>query len=239
MRFLQAFQAGLVLAASATVSAWNRIDKDNAALLVVDHQVGLATVVRDYSTNDFRNNMLAHAAIGKAFDIPVVLTTSSDEGPNGQMLKEILEMYPNTTVVRRRGEVNAWDNEEFRNAVKATGKKQLIVGGIVTEVCTAFLALSLVDEGYEVYANTEASGTFDIRLAEDANRRMEKAGVTLMGFFAIVCDLMRDWRNTPGLAQLLPFLDQYQFAYGLVARHHAAAIVNGTLADVEKELISI
>lgn len=103
--------------------------------MVIDHQVGLATVVRDYSTNDFRNNMLAHAAIGKAFDIPVVLTTSSDEGPNGQMLKEILNMYPNTTVVRRQGEVNAWDNEEFRNAVKATGKKQLIVGGIVTEVC--------------------------------------------------------------------------------------------------------
>jgi hypothetical protein len=64
-----------------------------------------------------------------------------------------------------------------------------------------------------VYANTEASGTFDIRLAEDANRRMEKAGVTLMGFFAIVCDLMRDWRNTPGLTQLLPFLDQYVCCY--------------------------
>ncbi|CBF78875.1 hypothetical protein AN7202.2 [Aspergillus nidulans FGSC A4] len=206
------------------------------ALLVIDDQVGLATVVRDYSTNDFRNNMVAHAAIGKAFDIPV-LTTSSDEGPNGQMLKEILDMYPNTTAVRRQGEVNAWDNEEFRNASRRRGKKQLIVGGIVTEVCTAFLTLSIVDEGYEVYANTEASGTFNGRLAKDANRRMEKAGVTLMGFLAIVCNLMRDRRNTPGLAQLLPFLDQYQFAYGLVARHHAAAIVNGTLADIDKELV--
>ena len=73
---------------------------------------------------------------------------------------------------------------------------------------TAFLALSLIDEGYEVYANTDASGTFDVKLAEDANRRMERAGVTLMGLFAIVCDLMRDWRNTPGLDQLLPFLDK-------------------------------
>jgi hypothetical protein len=73
---------------------------------------------------------------------------------------------------------------------------------------TAFLALSLIDEGYEVFANTDASGTFDVRLAEDANRRMEKAGVTLMGLFGIVCDLMRDWRNTPGLDQLLPFLDK-------------------------------
>ncbi|KKK16355.1 hypothetical protein P175DRAFT_0540737 [Aspergillus ochraceoroseus IBT 24754] len=237
MRFIEAFQTALVLAASTTVQAWNRLDKENAALLIIDHQVGLSQLVRDYSTNDFRNNMLAHAALGSVFDIPVVMTTSSDEGPNGLMLKEIREMYPNTTLIRRQGEVNAWDNSEFRKAVKATGKKQLIIGGIVTEVCTTFLALSLVDEGYEVYANTEASGTFDARLAEDANRRMEKAGVTLMGFFAIVCDLMRDWRNTPGLTQLLPFLDQYQFAYGLVARHHAGAIVNGTLASIEEVLI--
>lgn len=143
------------------------------------------------------------------------------------MLKEIIDMHPNATFVRRQGEVNAWDNADFRAAVKATGKKQLIISGIVTEVCksassfdcnfksrhadrlgTAFLALSLIDEGYEVFANTDASGTFDTRLAEDANRRMERAGVTLMGLFAIVCDLMRDWRSTPGLDQLLPFLDK-------------------------------
>ncbi|KAL4956990.1 Isochorismatase-like protein [Aspergillus filifer] len=237
MRFIAALRTGLLAALSVSVAAWNRIDKDNAALLIIDHQIGLTQVVRDYSVNDFRNNMLAHAAIGKAFNIPVVMTTSSDEGPNGQMLKEILEMYPDVKLIRRQGEVNAWDNEEFRKAVEETGRRQLIVGGIVTEVCTTFLALSLIDEGYEVYANTEASGTFDIRLAEDANRRMEKAGVTLMGFFAIVCDLMRDWRNVPGLTELLPFLDQYLFAYGLLARHHAAAIVNGTLAEVENVLI--
>lgn len=147
-------------------------------------------------------------------------------------------MHPNATFVRRQGEVNAWDNAEFRAAVKATGKKQLIIAGIVTEVCkwiclflgekkkkkkerkkyekqmlifkigTSFLALSLIDAGYEVFANTEASGTFDVKLAEDANRRMEKAGVTLMGLFGIVCDLMRDWRETPGLTEVLPFLDK-------------------------------
>ncbi|PYH44027.1 putative isochorismatase family hydrolase [Aspergillus saccharolyticus JOP 1030-1] len=228
--------ATLTLAVSS-VEAWNRIDKDNAALLVIDHQVGLTQLVRDYSTNDFRNNIIAHAAIGKAFNLPTVLTSSSDTGPNGLLLKEITDMHPNATFIRRQGEVNAWDNADFRAAVKATGKKQLIIGGIVTEVCTAFLALSLIDEGYEVYANTEASGTFDAKLAIDANRRMEKAGVTLMGIFGIVCDLMRDWRNTPGLPELLPWLDQYQFAYGLVARHHAGAIVNGTLAAVEETLI--
>lgn len=73
---------------------------------------------------------------------------------------------------------------------------------------TAFLAMSLIDEGYEVFANTDASGTFDVKLAEDANRRMERAGVTLMGYFAIICDLMRDWRSTPGLNEILPVLDK-------------------------------
>ncbi|KAJ5232545.1 hypothetical protein N7468_005501 [Penicillium chermesinum] len=218
-----AIKAAFLLAVSMPVQAWNRLDKDNAALLVIDHQVGLAQLVRDYGTNDFRNNMLAHSAIGNVRMV--------------SLLKEIMEMHPNATFVRRQGEVNAWDNADFRAAVKATGKKQLIIGGIVTEVCTSFLALSLIDEGYEVFANTDASGTFDLRLAEDANRRMEKAGVTLMGLFGIVCDLMRDWRSKPGLNELLPFLDKYQFAYGLVARHHAGSIQNGTLYPVELELI--
>lgn len=92
-------------------------------------------MVRDYGTNDFRNNMLAHAALGNVFNLPTVLTSSSDSGPNGLLLKEITEMHPNATLVRRQGEVNAWDNADFRAAVRATGKKQLIIGGIVTEVC--------------------------------------------------------------------------------------------------------
>jgi nicotinamidase-related amidase len=89
--------------------------------------------------------------------------------------------------------VNAWDNAEFRAAVEATGKKQIILGGIVTEVCTAFLALSLREAGYDVWANTDASGTFTDKLAADANRRMEQAGVHLMGMFGMTMDLMRDW----------------------------------------------
>jgi hypothetical protein len=105
-------------------------------------------------------------------------------------------MHPNASFIHRQGEVNAWDNADFRSAVKATGKKQVILAGIVTEVCTSFLALSLREAGYEVWANTDASGTFNDKLAADANRRMEQAGVHLMGMFGIAMDLMRDWRNT-------------------------------------------
>ncbi|EAU87516.2 hydrolase [Coprinopsis cinerea okayama7 len=84
-------------------------------------------------------------------------------------------MHPNATVVRRSGEVNAWDNEEFRAAVRATGKDQLIIAGITTDVCITFLALSLVEEGYTVFANSDASGTFNVKTADEANARMRNA----------------------------------------------------------------
>ena len=101
---------------------------------------------------------------------------------------------------------------------------------------TEFLALSLRAEGYTVFANTEASGTFSATLAENANRRMENAGVILQGMFAIAMDLMRDWRNTPGSLQVLPFLDQYLPIYGYIARHHEAAVLNGTMVPGEMGL---
>lgn len=121
------------------------------------------------------------------------------QGPNGPLPKEIIEMHPNAPLIKRNGEVNAWDNPDFKAAVEATGRKQIILGGIVTEVCkfrvrfltlehapnevllgTMFLALSLREAGYSVWANTEASGTGSEKLAEDANRRMEGAGVHLV-----------------------------------------------------------
>ena len=121
-------------------------------------------------------------------------------------------MYPDAPFIRRNGEVNAWDNPDFRAAVEATGRKQVVLGGIVTEVCTMFLALSLREAGYSVWANTEASGTATPKLAEDANRRMEGAGVHLTGMFGIAMFLMKDWRNTPGTAEVLPYLDKVSTA---------------------------
>ncbi|TEB35786.1 ycaC protein [Coprinellus micaceus] len=206
-----------------------RIDKDKAALLVVDHQVGLFELVQDINPVEFRNNIVAHAELGFLFNLPTILTTSAETGPNGPLPKEITRLHPNATFVRRNGEVNAWSNEEFRAAVKATNKSQIILAGITTDVCTAFLALSLIDEGYEVFANADASGTFNKAIADGANDRMRGAGVQVLSFWAIVCELMRDWRNTPGAAEVLPFLDKYLPAYGYLARGHAAATTNGTI----------
>ncbi|KAK9321077.1 Isochorismatase-like protein [Lipomyces orientalis] len=165
------------------------------------------------------------------------MTTSAQTGPNGPLPKQILEMYPNTTFIQRQGEVDAWDNPDFRAAVNATGKSQIVLAGIVTDVCTTFLALSLRAEGYSVWANVEASGTTTALIRDVSNSRMEAAGVHLVSLFSIVCDLMRDWRNDPGAAQVLPWLNQYYPAYGMVARAHAAATNNGTLIPGEMGLV--
>ncbi|RPD70209.1 Isochorismatase hydrolase [Lentinus tigrinus ALCF2SS1-7] len=222
----------LSFAALATAFKYERIDKNNSVLLVVDHQEGLFQLARDFHPVEFKNNILAHAELAKVFNLPTILTTSAEHGPNGPLPQEIIDMHPSAPFIRRNGEVNAWDNPDFRKAVQATGKKQVILAGITTDVCTTFLALSLVDAGYTVFANSDASGTFDVKTAEDANDRMRGAGVQLLSMFAVALELMRDWRNTPGAPELLPFFDKYLPEYGLLARAHDAAVNNGTLSGL-------
>ncbi|KAJ7085166.1 Isochorismatase-like protein [Mycena belliarum] len=220
-------------AATCAAFTFERIDKNNSMLLIVDHQVGLFQLVRDFGPEEYRNNILAHAAVGKVFNLPTIMTTSAETGPNGPLPKEILQMHPNGVLVKRNGEVDAWDNSDFRAAVKATGKKQVILAGITTDVCTTFLALSLVQEGYTVFANADASGTFNAQVAATANDRMRAAGVHVISQFALTTDLMRDWRNTPGAPEMLPFYDTYLTQYGYVARAHAFAVTNGTILPGE------
>ncbi|KAL7935909.1 Isochorismatase hydrolase [Trichoderma chlorosporum] len=240
MKFLSTVAVGLA-SMSATVMGskypYERLDKDNAVLLVVDLQDGLYNAVRDFEPVTFKESIIAHAAIGKLFNLPVVLTTSAEQGPNGPLPKEITDMYPNATFIKRQGEVDAWDNEDFRNAVKATHKTQIIMAGIVTDVCTAHLALSLRAEGYSVWANAEASGSSSTFVREISNDRMRHAGVQVVSLFSIICDLMRDWRNVPGAAEVLPYLDKYFPVYGMVARAHAAATTGGVLQPGEAGLI--
>jgi nicotinamidase-related amidase len=205
-------------------------------LLIIDLQEGLYQLARDWDATLYRDNMMAHSALGLAFDIPVVMTTSAQGGPNGPLPQEILDMYPNAPLIMRQGEVDAWDNADFREAVRAANKSQIIMAGIVTDVCTTFLALSLRAEGYSVWANIEASGTTTELIRDVSNDRMVNAGVNVVSLFSIVCDLMRDWRATPGAETLFGWLDKYLPAYGYVARAHRAAILNGTVQGGEDKL---
>ncbi len=174
---------------------YKRLDRDNAAVLLVDHQAGLLSLVRDIDPDRFRNNVLALADLAAYFKLPTILTTSFEDGPNGPLVPELKEKFPDAPFIPRPGQINAWDNEDFVTAVKATGKKQLLIAGVVTEVCVAFPALAALEEGYEVFVVTDASGTFNALTRQSAWDRMTAAGAQLMTWFGVACELHRDWRN--------------------------------------------
>ncbi len=182
---------------------YNRLDKDRAAVLLVDHQAGLLSLVRDIPPEEFKNNVLALADLARYFRLPAILTTSFESGPNGPLVPELKEMFPESPFIPRPGQINAWDNDDFVKAVRATGRKQLLIAGVVTEVCVAFPALSALKEGYEVFVVTDASGTFNTVTRESAWVRMAQAGAQLMTWFGVACELHRDWRNdVEGLGKL-------------------------------------
>lgn len=183
---------------------YKRLDKNDATVLFVDHQAGLVSLVQDFPPNEFKNNVLALSDCAKYFKLPVVLTTSFEDGPNGPLVPELKAAFPKVPYIARPGQINAWDNEDFVNAVKKTGRKQLIIAGIATEVCVAFTALSAREAGYEVFVVTDASGSFNDVTRYGAWSRMAAAGVQLVNWFVVASELHRDWRNdVEGLGAIL------------------------------------
>ena len=196
----------LLLCAQSGFAAPNyvRLDKERAALVLVDHQTGLFSLVQDIEPALFKNNVIALAEVGKFFKLPTVISTSLEQGPNGPFLPEVVAIHPDVPIIQRPGQINAWDNPDFVEAIKKTGRKQLIIAGIVTDVCVAHVTLSAIEAGYEVFVVTDASGTFDVSVRDASWMRMSANGAQLLNWFSVACELMRDWRNDmPGLAALL------------------------------------
>ena len=150
-----------------------RLDKSDAAVLLVDHQTGLLSLVRDIDPDKFKNNVLALGDLAKYFGLPTILTTSFENGPNGPLVPELKAQFPDAPYIARPGNI----------------------AGVVTEVCVAFPALSAIEEGFEVFVVTDASGTFNPITRDAAWDRMSQAGVQLMSWFGVACELHRDWRN--------------------------------------------
>jgi len=174
---------------------YQRLTAENAAVLFIDHQTGLANGVMDQSQLEFTTSV---TALAKLFELPAVITTSAADGPNGPVMPQITQILPKAPVVHRPGEINAWDNADFVKAVERTGRKKLIIAGISTEVCVAFVTLSAVQAGYDAYAVIDASGTWNKLVQEVAIARMVQAGVKPITWVAVGAELQGDWRKTTG-----------------------------------------
>eukprot|EP00879_Flechtneria_rotunda_P000494 GHRR01000598.1.p1 GENE.GHRR01000598.1~~GHRR01000598.1.p1 ORF type:complete len:268 (+),score=46.41 GHRR01000598.1:174-977(+) len=212
---------------AAAQSGDNRLSANNSVLLLLDHQTGLFQLVRDYGVADFRTNVLALANTARVYGVPTILTSSLDQGPNGPLLPELRQIFPSAPFIPRPGEINAWDNPDFVRAVEATGRKKLIIAGIVTDVCVLFPTLSALAEGYEVYVVVDASGTFNAAVRDAALARAQDAGAVLINWFAVACEFQRDWRlgpGAPGGTGLANLLLGYLPEYGNLITSHSGAV---------------
>ena len=172
----------------------------DSALLLIDHQVGTMTLIKNLPLDRVKTNTLALAKTAKLYGMPVVLTSSQETMFQGLLIPELAELFPDQydTRVKRAGIVNAWDDSNFVAAVERTGRKNLIMAGVTTDVCLVYPAISAVRAGYRVQAVLDAGGSpFDLS-EEMARRRMENAGVVLTATISMMAELVQDWSTREG-----------------------------------------
>ncbi|ACL16259.1 isochorismatase family protein [Methanosphaerula palustris] len=171
------------------------LTSENAALLLIDHQVGLMQLIRDMTPEEFKNNILGLAKTAKHFKLPVILTTSRDYGPNAPILPELKQIFPDVTVIRRTGVINAWRWPAFRRAVEETGRKKLIIAGISDGTCLQFPSLDAVKEGFDVHAVIDASGAVSTHERDATIATLSQAGVKIRNWWSVGAELEADWRR--------------------------------------------
>lgn len=191
-------------------------DTSDVAILLLDHQAGLFQTVKDIGITELRANTVMLAKLATLLTIPVITTASEPNGPNGPLMPEIDQFAPHALYVPRQGEVNAWDNQDFVNAVRATGKKTLIMAGVWTSVCVMFPALDAKAAGFKVYAVTDASGDPSEMASRTTIARFIQAGVIPTSTNAVLSEAHRTWAR-PEAAELAKL-------YALVAPNYAAVI---------------
>jgi nicotinamidase-related amidase len=171
------------------------LDPDDSVLVLLDHQTGLFQTVRDIPLAELRANTTMLARLAALLHIPLITSASVPDGPNGPLMPEIHESAPHAVFVPRKGEINAWDNEEFVKTVRATGRGTLIIAGVWTSVCVAFPALAAKAAGYTVYTVHDASGDPSEFASRITMARLAQAGVIPTSANAVLCEFQRHWNR--------------------------------------------
>jgi nicotinamidase-related amidase len=206
------------------------LESADTALLLIDHQVGTMLFgIQDVDPVNLRNNTLELAEAAVAFDVPVILTTSNPTAVNGPLFAELTDLLPDAPIIDRTA-INAWDDPAFVDAVRATGRHQLVMAGVTVDVCLALPAITAAGEGWDVYGVIDASGSTNEHGLLAAIARMGQAGVKVSSTNMVIAEMLRDWsraeapqagavfgRHQPNAAYL------GQFMQGLLDRETAAA----------------
>lgn len=180
----------------------NVFTPENAAMLLIDHQIGTMGWTHSHDINLVKQNAIKLAKIAKALKLPVLLTVSMEDQVQGPLIPELQEILPEAyeARIKRPGIVNAMHHEGFNKAVKGLGRKKLFVAGVTTEICVTFPVLQMLDEGYDVQVSADASASYTKYGDELALARMWQAGATITTVDQIISELAIDWTSPNGQA---------------------------------------
>src|ERR1700741_1656032 len=173
------------------VRPYDPLTSQNAAVILVDHQIGLMSGVRDYPIGMLKHNVVALAKAAKALKLPIVVTTTVRDSMWGPTIPELVEALPGVQIIDRPT-VNAYDDPHVAQAIKATGRKKLIFAGLSLEDCAAFPAMTAVAQGLDAYVAVDACGTFSETKHRVGLLRMMQAGVILSDYATLMVEILKD-----------------------------------------------
>ena len=180
-----------VQSAMASNSNLTMLSRDDTVLLLVDHQIGLYTGVRDINVADLKHNVVALAKAAKTMGIPVVMTATMPDGMWGPTIPELTSALPGVPVISRTA-INAWEDPKVQEAVRKTGRKQILIAGVSLEVCATFPALSAKAAGFDSRVVLDASGTFSEAKRITGLQRLAGAGVPVTDYATAGVELLKD-----------------------------------------------
>ena len=173
------------------IHPYEPLTSENAALVLIDHQVGLMTGVRDISTGELKHNVVALAKAAKVLKLPIVVTTTARESMWGPTFPELVEALPEIPIIDRAS-VNAFDDEKVAQAITATGRKKLIFAAISLEICERSPRSPPLARGFDAYVAVDASGTFSETKRQVGLLRMLQAGVIVSDYASLMVEILKD-----------------------------------------------
>ncbi|CAI0897585.1 hydrolase [Serratia entomophila] len=210
------------------MSKFQLLDKDNSALIFIDHQPQMSFGVANIDRQQLKNNVVGLAKAGKIFNVPTLFTSVETESFSGYIWPELLAVHPEIAPIERTS-MNSWEDAAFVKAVEATGRKKLVISALWTEVCLTFPALMALEAGYEVYVVTDTSGGTSADAHERAIDRMVQAGAVPVTWQQVLLEYQRDWARKDTYDAVMALVREHSGAYGMgvdyayTMVHHAQA----------------
>ncbi|AJP57614.1 hydrolase [Pandoraea vervacti] len=187
----------------------------NSQLIIIDHQPQMAFGVQSMDRQALKNNVVGLAKAAKVFDIPTTITTVESESFSGYTYPELLDVFPNAKTLERTS-MNSWDDQKVRDALKANGRKKVVVAGLWTEVCNTTFALCAMLEGdYEIYMVADASGGTSKEAHDFAMQRMVQAGAVPVTWLQVTLEWQRDWAHRDTYDAVMKLVKEHAGAYGM------------------------